>query len=566
MSRRRPMRFARQVLALQIGLIVLVAGVGFALAGSLLERSLVHQYGQRALGVARAVAADAELAANVADPASRPLVAERAERARRATGALFIVVTDERGIRLSHPDPVRIGRPVSTDPSRVLAGGEVVNVRRGTLGPSARGKVPLRDPSGRVLGQVSVGFDAQEIDSTFLRLMSTSALLTGGALVVGVAGSTLLTRLLKRRTLGLEPHELTGLLRQREAVLYGIGEGVLAVDAAGRVSVVNAEAQRLLRISVEPGTPVRALDLPPRLRAALLEQRAEDLLTVTEDRVLLARYRPVRRGGTDLGGVVTLRDRTDLEKLTRELEAVRGTADVLRAQRHEFTNRLHALSGLLQTGHHEDAVEYLQVLSAGSVAGLGPAAAAVRDSYLVSLLSAKKAALGEKGVSLELGETSWVATGVAAPVEVTTVVGNLVDNAGEAARAGARRPARVEVDLLSDGTTLHVSVADTGDGIPAEARDGVFAEGVSTKEGQGRGLGLALTRQAAGSLGGEVRLTDPGGAEHGAVFVARLPGALEPRRAGAAPEDSESTMDSNATRDEGGAADAEPPEEQEANR
>lgn len=205
---RRPMRFARQVLALQIGLIVLVTGIGFAIAAALLDRGLVEQYGQRALGVARSVAADDELARGVTDPALHPLVAAKAERVRAATGALFIVVTDSRGVRLSHPVPEKIGDPVSTDPSAALTGREAVDVQRGTLGWSARGKVPLRTADGTVVGQVSVGFDAHEIDTAFLRLLGTSAGLAAGALLLGVAGAALLTRLLKRRTLGLEPHEL----------------------------------------------------------------------------------------------------------------------------------------------------------------------------------------------------------------------------------------------------------------------------------------------------------------------------------------------------------------------
>lgn len=526
---RRPMRFVRQVLALQIALIVLVTGIGFAIAAALLDRGLVDQYGQRALGVARSVAADDELARGVTDPALHPLVADKAERVRAATGALFIVVTDVRGVRLSHPVPEEIGDPVSTDPSAALTGHEFVDVQRGTLGWSARGKVPLRAAGGNIVGQVSAGFDAREIDTAFLRLLGTSAALAGGALLLGVAGAALLTRLLKRRTLGLEPHELAELVRQREAVLYGIGEGVLAIDADERVTVCNAETERLLGRPVEPGTPVRDLDLPPRLRSALLaRQPVDNLITVTADRVLVVHHRPVRRDGVDLGAVVTLRDRTDLDKLTRELDAVRGTADVLRAQRHEFTNRLHALSGLLQTGHGQEAEDYLQALFSGSIAGLGPGADAVRDSYLVSFLGAKKAAAGEKEVALELGETSWVATGVVAPVEVTTVLGNLVDNACEAARSGAARPARVEVDLLSDGTALHLSVLDSGDGVPPALRDAVFTEGMSTKDDMGHGIGLALARQAAHSLGGEIRLADPGGGTtgRGALFVARLPGAL----------------------------------------
>ncbi|WP_249124722.1 ATP-binding protein [Saccharopolyspora erythraea] len=524
---RRPMRFARQALLLQIGLITLVTAIGFLLVASLLDRNLTDQYGQRALGVARAVAADTGLAGAVAGGAQQA-VRDEAERAREATGALFVVVTDRDGVRLSHPNPDEIGEHVSTDPRWVLAGHEVVNVQRGTLGLSARGKVPLRTADGTVVGQVSVGFDAQHIETALLRLIATSAAFAGGALLVGVAGAAWLTRVLKRRTLGLEPHELAELVRQREAVLYGIGEGVLAVDAGGRVSVCNREAERLLDTRIETGSPAADLDIPPRLREVLLAGRpVSNLITVSGDRVLVAGHRPVRRDGTDLGGVLTLRDRTDLEALSQELESVRGMTDTLRAQRHEFTNRLHTLSGLLQTERHQEAVEYVQALSTGSIAGLGPAADAVRDPYLVAFLSAKKAGALERGVELELGETSWVPTAVVAPVEVVTVVGNLVDNAIDAARTGSRRPARVEVDLLADGTALHVSVVDSGDGVPEALRARIFTEGVSSKGGGNRGLGLALCRQAARSLGGDVRLAEPEDGTGGAVFVAVLPGVLE---------------------------------------
>jgi two-component system, CitB family, sensor kinase len=533
---RRHMPFLRQVLALQIGLLALVVGVGFGLVGWLLDNTLVNQYGQRALAVARSVAADDTVGEAVERDDPDHVVQARAERARLATGALFVVVTDEHGLRLAHPNPAELGRRVSTDPSGPLSGREVVNVERGTLGLSARGKVPLRDRADRIVGEVSVGFDAEEIDARLLQLLAVAGAFVGGALLLGVAGSSLLIRLLKRRTLGLEPHDLAELLREREAVLHGIGEGVLAVDPSGHVSMCNREAARLLDVAVRPGAHVDTLELPPRLRAALAgEGAADNLLAVAGDRVLVANQRVVRRDGTDLGRVLTLRDRTDLETLTRELDSVRGLTDALRAQRHEFANRLHTLSGLLQTDHTREAVEYLQALSNGPVAALGPGAEAIRDPYLHAFLSAKTARAQEKAVTLEVGETSWVPARVIAPVEVTTVLGNLVDNALEAARLGTRRPARIEVDLLAEGRSLHVSVLDTGDGVPNRLRDAIFAQGVSTRDGEARGLGLALARQAARGLGGDVTLADPGGDGHGAVFVARLPEVLaETTQVGAA--------------------------------
>src|SRR2546429_162705 len=309
-------RFARQMLALQIGVVTLVVGVGFALIGWLLNTELTGQYEQRALAVARAVAADPVIANAAARHDPQHVVQARAQAVRDKTGAPFVVVTDRQGLRLSHPNPELLGQPVSTDPSAALAGREVVRVERGTLGLSARAKVPLRDDTGAIVGEVSVGFAADEIWGEVLQRLGFAGLFAGGALLLGVAGSVLLSRRLNRLTLGLEPHELAELVQEREAVLHGIGEGVLAVDATGKVSVCNGEASRLLGIETAPGTPIGELDLPPRLRSALDgDSPADNVIAVAGDRVLVANYRAVRRDGRDLGGVLTLRDRTDLETL-----------------------------------------------------------------------------------------------------------------------------------------------------------------------------------------------------------------------------------------------------------
>jgi two-component system, CitB family, sensor kinase len=520
-----PMPFARQVLALQAAVLIVVVGFGFALVGWLFDNELTQQYGARALAVAHTVAADPAIgeAAAIDDP-GRALPG-RAEAARAASGALFVVITNRDGIRLAHPNPKRIHELVSTDPSAVLNGHDTINVERGTLGLSARGKTPLRDAHGGIVGEVSVGFDVTEIRGYVVKELGLAAVFAGGALLLGIAGSVLLTRRLKRLTLGLEPHELAELVQEREAVLHGVSEGVLAVDAAGRVSVCNTEARRLLGVRPSPGDAVAALALPPSLHTALGDREAADnLITVAGDRVLIANYRTVRRDGRDLGGVLTLRDRTDLENITRELDSVRTLSTALRAQRHEFANRLHVLSGLLRNGHRSEALEFLHAVSDTAVPATGPA---VSDPYLQAFVSAKTAEAAEKGARLALADTSWVGTRVTAPVEVTTVLGILVDNALDAAWRGARRPAWVDLALLEDAGTLHISVVDSGDGVAAALGDRIFVAGVSTRDGEGRGLGLALARQAARRLGGDVRLAVPAGEEHGAVFEARLPATLQ---------------------------------------
>jgi two-component system CitB family sensor kinase len=433
---------------------------------------------------------------------------------------------------LTHPNPAAIGKRVWTDPSRALAGHDEVSVRQnGSLGTSVRSKVPVHGAKGRVVGEVSVGFTTDEVSQRLRELTGPITLVAVGGLALGTAASVLLTRRLRRQTLGLEPGELAALVSDREAVLHGIGEGVLAVDADDRVTVCNAEAARLLGIDGTTGVPVRELNLPARLAATVdRHEQVDDLMTIAGSKVLVVRLRKVHRGDRYLGLVLTIRDRTELDSLTRELDSVRGLTDGLRAQQHEFTNRLHTLSGLLQLGHNEDAVDYVQDLTSGNTGARVAENDSIADPHLRALLSAKAVAAQEKNVEVRIGDGSWVSGKVVEPVLVTTVVGNLIDNAVRASSQSARRPAYVEVELLGDGETLHVAVLDSGDGVPESLRDNIFIEGTSTKDESGHGLGLALVSQAAASVGGRARLTDPGNAEHGALFVASLPSTLRAGR------------------------------------
>jgi two-component system, CitB family, sensor kinase len=525
----RRMRFSRQILILQVGVVVLLLVVGLALVTWLLWGIVQNQYGQRSLAIARAVAVDPVVVENTAAKRPGGELEQLVLAVRQRTGALFVVVADDRGIRLAHPDPAAIGKPVSTDPSEALAGREVISsVEQGTLGLSVRSKTPIYAADGRVLGQVSVGFAIGAPVDELAHLTSISLGFAVGALALGVGASALLTRRLHRLTHGLEPRELTELLYEREAVLHGISEGMLAVDAGGRVSVRNGEAERLLGRPLPVGAAMAELSLSPRLRKAVEERRPVDnLLAVAGDRVLVVNSRAVARDERDLGTVLTFRDRTDLDALTRELDAVRTLSEGLRAQRHEFSNRLHTLSGLLQLGHDGEAMDYLQTLTETSGNGTAGVRGTITDPYLQALLAAKIAQAEEKGVTLKLSEDSLVRRSVTDPIAMNTVLGNLLDNAVHAARMGTRRPASVEIALLADDTTLHVSVIDTGAGITAPGLcERLFDEGVSTKIEPGHGLGLALARQAARALGGDLWLADTGDTAHGALFVAALPGLL----------------------------------------
>ncbi|WP_370950135.1 ATP-binding protein [Amycolatopsis sp. cg5] len=526
------MRFSRQILLLQVGVVVLMLGLGLALTSWQLRETLNEQYGERALAIARSVAVDPVVVSEVAANRAGGELEVRSLEVTKRTKSLFVVITNVDGIRLAHPDSHLIGQKVSTPFADVIKGNEVVSaVEEGTRGLSVRSKTPIKTAQERVIGEVSVGFEFDDPIDEFNRLLPPTLLYAGGALLLGVGASALLNRRLRRVTHGLEPHELSELLYEREAVLHGIGEGVLAVDAANRVSVRNEEAERLLGISLPLNADLSSLDLSPRLRKALDEGLPVDnLLAVAGNRVLVINSRAVVRDDHVIGTVLTFRDRTDLDTLSRELDGIRALSDGLRAQRHEFSNRLHTLSGLLQLGHTGEAVEYLQTITESTGNISTEASEAVSDPYLQALLVAKTEQAQEKGMTLRVSDDSWVPSSVTDPIAVNTVVGNLVDNALHAARMGPRRPATVEVALLADGDTLHVSVVDSGPGVAPELRDRLFDEGVSTKLSPGHGLGLALARQAARARGGDVWLANPGDEENGALFVAALPGMLSAGR------------------------------------
>jgi two-component system CitB family sensor kinase len=526
--RTRRWAFSTQAVLVLAALLVGVVLASLVASAKVLRDDLGEQYEQRALAVARSVAQQPGLAAQVV--AQRPdrtgSVQRSAERVRRATDALYIVVTDAQGIRYSHPNTSLIGKRVSTSPDEALAGHEVVTIERGTLGLSARGKVPLRDVAGAVVGEVSVGIGMNEVNARTRELLVLLALFTLVPLALGLLVVLLLGRRLRRSTLGLQPEEMADLVREHAAVLGGIRDGVLAVDHQGRVTVSNPEAERLVGCVPVRGAALEESGVPPLVVDLFAREPAPaGELAVLGDRVVLVHRLVVRRDGRDLGQVLTLRDRSDLDGLARELEATRALTDALRAQAHEHRNRLHALSGLLHHGRVDEAGEYLAELASTATWVTG-----VEDPYLAGLLAAKAAVASEAGAKLEVDPASWVEGTLTAPLDVVTVLANLVDNAIRAASSGARRPAWVMVTLLSDGQDLVMHVVDSGDGVPSASADAVFGHGYTTRPGAepGHGLGLPLARHTARSHGGDVVLREPSGVDHGASFEARMVRVLAP--------------------------------------
>nr|WP_308344208.1 sensor histidine kinase [Streptomyces sp. MK37H] len=527
-----PRRVFSQVLLMQLAIATGVTVLATGLFLAPLSDHLDDQAMRRALAIAQTTAAEPRMADALQHTRPTPggPVQTEAERIRRATGAEYVVIMDRRGVRWSHTSPDEIGKHVSTDPTEALEGREVMEIDDGTLGRSARGKVPLRAGDGHIVGAVSVGISYESVRARLVAAVPEMLAYAGGALAVGALAAYVVSRRLQRRTHDLAFSDISALLAEREAMLHGIREGVVALDAHGRIRLINDEAQRLLDLRPEDtGQPLEAVLSPGRTTDVLSGRvTGADLLTVSGGRVLVANRMPTDDGGA----VVTLRDRTELERLGRELDGTRGLIDALRAQDHEHANRMHTLLGLLELELHDEAMEFITEAIGVHRATAEQVTERVHDPLLASLLVGKATVATERGVSLSVAEDSLLPNRLVDPPGVVTIVGNLIDNALDAA-VGSAEP-RVEVELCADDRTVLLRVSDTGPGIPADRRDVVFTEGWSTKEPPAhgkRGIGLALVRRLAERQGGSVRVSDREGG--GAEFTVVLPEALAEQPAAA---------------------------------
>ncbi|WP_209123518.1 sensor histidine kinase [Alkalihalobacillus sp. BA299] len=455
------------------------------------------------------------------DPSAtlQPLI----NKIRNETGAEFIVIGNKEGIRFAHPDQEKLGLPmVGGDNAQALNGEFYISIAKGSLGKSIRGKGPIVNANGEIIGVVSVGYLMSDLKEEIFQQGKEMVLISLFIVLIGVAVSYLLARNIRSTTLGLEPYEVTSLYLERNAILYSIKEGIISVDKDGYITMINQSAKNLLGVQDDIIHKKIETILPETGVYKVLETgkpHRDHEVTLRNKRIIINRT-PIIEKNQVIGVVSTFRDKTEFNQMLETLSEVRRYSEDLRAQTHEFSNKLYVLSGLLQLEKYDEAIDMIQAESLAHETQNKIIFEQIHDGKIQALLLGKLGRASEKKIQFIIDENCSIDV---LPkyfyADVISIIGNLVDNAFEAVEG--RKDGKVTFFAIDVGEDLVIEVYDNGHGIPEYEVEKIFETGYSTKGVENRGFGLSIVKQAVEKLNGTIEVQSKSGA--GTVLSIYLP-------------------------------------------
>ena len=513
-SRSLPTSLKAQMICLVFLLVFSLTLVAGGLYTAMISEVLEEQIGKRALQVSRIVAQMPMVKHQIVKPRPEGKLQALAEQIREEVDAEFIVIGNRDGIRFSHPKTDRLGKKmVGGDNAPALERGEsYVSRAVGTLGPSIRGKVPIFDESGGIVGVVSVGYLQENVRVIIHDHQLKVGVLVGVLVVFGILGAVSISNRFKRAIFDLEPEQIARLLTERETIIDSIREGIVAIDRHANVTVVNRQAIVILGKDSESqiiGQPIKDV-LPGAKLSRILsggEQRHDQELEVNGT-IMLINTVPMIEQDTIIGAVASFRRRDELDILAKQFSQVKEYSEMLRAQTHEYSNKLHTIAGLIQIDHDKEALELISQETAGYQGLIAFLAKAVPFPVLAAFILGKYNHAQELRIEFEIDPDSQLKD---VPSELSreklvTILGNLLDNAFDAALQGEHQ-AKVKLSMTDVSNDLVFEVEDSGAGVPAEKSEQIFERGFTTKQND-RGHGLYLARKALRDLGGQITLSD----------------------------------------------------------
>lgn len=326
--------------------------------------------------------------------------------------------------------------------------------------------------------------------------------------------STRLSSRIKESLLGYEPDVFKVMYQMRDNILESLDEGIIAVDNEGTVQFINHPALTMLGADENPentiGKPLKQLNSNIPLVSILKSEKKEFNISLSNENILLDRI-PIRQDDSIAGTIGILHNREEYTRLMEDLSGTRYLVDSMRANNHDFTNKLHVILGLIQMEMYDEATEYIESISLLQRETIGKIMKAIDDPAIAALLIGKTARASELDIRFILREGfHYSAADMTLPSEMlVTVIGNLIDNAFDAMNNDSGEK-ELLFGIFSHPGAVLITVDDTGTGISGEALSRIFENGFSTK-GDGRGTGLYQVKSITDSLNGTINIASQPG-------------------------------------------------------
>lgn len=510
-------RLSRINIKLQWKISLLICGVliiAFLVTNLLISRDVTTRtndhLSEKVMNIARMVAQAEVVVDGLQGDRPKAEVQVYANKVMELTDVGFVVVLDMNLIRLSHPDETAIGGTFSMvdDAAAALEGEEYVTVAEGILGLGKRAFTPIYNEDGKQIGVVVVGVSMDEVNSAIQD--SRWHIYTGSmiGLCFGIFGAFFLGRHIKRILFNLEPIQIATLLKERDAMLQSVKEGIIAVDNNKRITLVNEEATRILQLKHE-ATELTDLNVGEHIPIfqKVLETGKEriHMEEVINDIDVLLNCVPIVVDDEIVGAITTFRDKSEVKKLSEELTGIQLYTEMLRTQSHEFMNKLHVVLGMVQIGSYDKLSEYIQQVVHQYEKEVDFIVGKIKNPIFAGFLLGKCSKARENDIEFIVTEDSFLPNLEDNDFvhQLIEIVGNLINNAFDALKESENK--KIELFILYEEGKIYIEVRDTGKGIPKEVREHIFEKGFST-HGENRGLGLHLVQQNVRRLHGEIEM------------------------------------------------------------
>lgn len=498
-------------LFMTIILVAVIGGIGIYTSKQV-EDTIENQMGNNAMDLAVTIASMDIIKENLGTTKDYRIIQETIENLREKTRFQYIIVMDMDGIKYSYPYENALGqRYKSGGEERVLTTGDAyVSADRNVLISAIRAFAPIYY-DGEQVGAVLVGLLTDTVHkevSTYINKFHRSL---GIGLVMGIIGAWILAFAIKRTIFGLEPKEIALLLGQRDLVLHGLKNGILAVDQEGKIIFFNKAAKEIFRFS-QKDKGKNISDYNPTYTDQIMEvlETGESIynqeIKICPGKTLLCSHTLLKNHKDEVIGVVSsFQDLTEVKQMAEELTGIKKMTSALRAQNHEFMNKLHTISGLMQLEEYDKAIEYISYISKERKEISGILNDKIKNAHISGLLLAKYNKATEAKISLEIdpdSNLSAIPEGITED-EICSIIGNLIENAID--ELVKLENGKILIKLNSNNEGLRIFIKDNGPGINKDIRDRIFDRGVTTKEGN-RGLGLSIIKDIVYAAEGTIKL------------------------------------------------------------